>query len=114
MADVLEVVREAPRQYARIARLWIRSSLAYRTSFAILTFSSMLITFLDFVGLALMLNLIGDLDGWSLWEIALLYGASGIGILDGLLLQVLWVVILLALCQTVLGAATRKVVVQGG
>ncbi len=80
MADVLEVVREAPRQYARIARLWIRSSLAYRTSFAILTFSSMLITFLDFVGLALMLNLIGDLDGWSLWEIALLYGASGIGI----------------------------------
>jgi len=80
VADVLDVVWEAPRQYARIARLWIRSSLAYRTSFAILTLSSMLITFLDFVGLALMLNLIGDLDGWSLWEIALLYGASGIGI----------------------------------
>ena len=80
MAEVLDVVREAPRQYARIARLWIRSSLSYRTSFAILTLSSMLITFLDFVGLWLMLHLIGDLDGWALWEIALLYGASGIGI----------------------------------
>ena len=80
MAEVLDVVREAPRQYARIARLWIRSSLSYRTSFAILTLSSMLITFLDFVGLWLMLHLIGDLDGFALWEIALLYGASGIGI----------------------------------
>ena len=40
----------------------------------------MLITFLDFVGLYFMLRLIGDLDGFQLWEIALLYGASGIGI----------------------------------
>ena len=80
MGDVLALVREAPRQYARIARLWVRSSLAYRASFAMLTFASLLLTFLDFVGLALMLHLIGDLDGFELWEIALLYGASGIGI----------------------------------
>jgi ABC-2 type transport system permease protein len=76
----LDVVRAAPRQYARIARLWVRSSLAYRASFAMLTLASLLLTFLDFVGLALMLHLIGDLDGFALWEIALLYGASGIGI----------------------------------
>jgi ABC-type uncharacterized transport system permease subunit len=28
--------------------------------------------------------------------------------------QVLWIAVLLALCHVVLGAATRKVVVQGG
>jgi ABC-2 type transport system permease protein len=39
---------------------------------------------------------------------------TGIGILDGLAVQVLWIAVLLALCHVVLGAATRKVVVQGG
>ena len=39
---------------------------------------------------------------------------SGTGILTGLALQALWIAVLLALCQAVLGAATRKVVVQGG
>jgi ABC-2 type transport system permease protein len=38
----------------------------------------------------------------------------GTGILDGLALQVLWVAVLMAVCHAVLGAATRKVVVQGG
>jgi ABC-2 type transport system permease protein len=39
---------------------------------------------------------------------------TGTGIVDGLALQLLWIGVLLALCQVVLGAATRKVVVQGG
>lgn len=39
---------------------------------------------------------------------------TGTGILSGLALQVFWIVVLFALCQAVLGAATRKVVVQGG
>ena len=39
---------------------------------------------------------------------------SGTAVLGGLGLQVLWIAVLLALCQVVLGAATRKVVVQGG
>jgi viologen exporter family transport system permease protein len=80
VADVAGMVRAAPGQYARIARLWVRSSLTYRTSFVILTVAGTLITFLDFVGLALMLHLVDDLAGWDLGEIALLYGASGIGI----------------------------------
>lgn len=70
----------APRQYAQIARMWVRSSLAYPTSFWTLTVSSALITLLDFVGLALMFHSIDLLGGFSLREIALLYGASGIGI----------------------------------
>lgn len=66
--------------YVRIARLWIRASLAYRTSFAIMTASSFLLTFLDFVAIALMFHVVDRLGGFSLWEVALLYGASGIGI----------------------------------
>jgi ABC-2 type transport system permease protein len=73
-------VRQAPREYVWIARMWVRSSLAYPTSFWILTVSSALITLLDFVGLALMFHTIDALGGFSLREIALLYGASGIGI----------------------------------
>jgi ABC-2 type transport system permease protein len=39
---------------------------------------------------------------------------TGVDVLGGLGLQVFWAVVLLAACQGVLGAATRKVVVQGG
>ena len=39
---------------------------------------------------------------------------SGSAMLDGLALQAIWIVVLLAMCHAVLGAATRKVVVQGG
>ena len=69
-----------PRDYLRIAAMWVRSSLAYRTSFAILTLSSFLMTFLDFAAIALMFSVIDSLAGFQLWEVALLYGASGIGI----------------------------------
>ncbi len=39
---------------------------------------------------------------------------TGAAVLTGLAVQLLWIAVLLALCQAVLGAATRKVVVQGG
>jgi ABC-2 type transport system permease protein len=73
-------LRAVPRQYAWIARMWVRSSLAYPVSFWILTASSAGITFLDFVGLALMFHTVPALGGFGLREVALLYGASGVGI----------------------------------
>jgi ABC-2 type transport system permease protein len=76
----VEAVRQAPRQYAQIARMWVRSSLAYPASFWTLAVSSALITGLDFVGLALMFHTIDFLAGFDLRDIALLYGASGIGL----------------------------------
>lgn len=76
MADL----RAAPREYVWIARMWVRSSLAYPLSFWLLTLSSALITLLDFVGLALMFHTVSALGGFGLREVALLYGASGIGI----------------------------------
>ena len=39
---------------------------------------------------------------------------AGTAILAGLAVQALWTVVLLGLCHVVFGAATRKVVVQGG
>jgi viologen exporter family transport system permease protein len=39
---------------------------------------------------------------------------TGVSVLSALGVQVIWIAVLLALCQAVLGAATRKVVVQGG
>ena len=70
----------APREYLWIARMWVRSSLAYPVSFWMLTIGSFLVTLLDFVGLALMFHSIPRLGGFGLREIALLYGVSGIGI----------------------------------
>ena len=60
--------------------MWIRSSLAYPASFWTMTLSSGLLTALDFVAIGLMFHTVTDLGGFSLREIALLYGASGIGI----------------------------------
>jgi ABC-2 type transport system permease protein len=77
---VVDDLVAAPRQYAWIARMWIRASLAYRASFWTLTVASALSTLLDFVGIGLMFATIDDLAGFELWEIALLYGASGVGI----------------------------------
>jgi ABC-2 type transport system permease protein len=80
VADVAGRLRNAPQEYVWIARMWVRSSLAYPVSFWILIVSSALITFLDFVGLGLMFHSVPALGGFGLREIALLYGASGIGI----------------------------------
>jgi len=73
-------VAEAIRAYTQIARMWVRASLSYRTSFWIMTVGSGLVTFLDFVGLWIMFHTIDDLGGFGLREIGLLYGATGIGI----------------------------------
>jgi viologen exporter family transport system permease protein len=77
---LLEAALAAPRQYAQIARMWVRSSLAYPASFWTFTISSAAITLLDFVAIVLMFHTIDDLAGFGLREIALLYGASGAGI----------------------------------
>jgi ABC-2 type transport system permease protein len=70
----------AVRDYRSIAGMWIRASLAYPLSFWVMTVGSALITGLDFVGLWLMFHTIDRLGGFSLTEIALLYGATGLGI----------------------------------
>lgn len=70
----------AARRYVDIAGLWVRAAWAYPGSFVMLVVGSMLINSLDFVGLWVMFANIEHLGGFGLPEIALLYGASGLGI----------------------------------
>jgi ABC-2 type transport system permease protein len=68
------------RSYVDIATLWVRAAWAYPTSFLMLVLGSLLITGLDFVGIWVMFASIDTLGGFGLREVALLYGATGVGI----------------------------------
>ncbi|PPS74288.1 MULTISPECIES: ABC transporter permease [Streptomyces] len=78
------VLLEGVRAYRLIAGMWVRSSMAYRTSFVVTVFGNLTVTALDFVGILLMFSQVDSLGGWSLPEVALLYGlsATSFGIAD--------------------------------
>jgi ABC-2 type transport system permease protein len=67
---------EGARAYRLIAGMWIRSTMAYRASFAMTTFGNFAATFFDFVAIMLMFSRVNALGGWSLPEVAFLYGLS--------------------------------------
>ena len=54
---------EGLRAYRLIAGMWIRSTTAYRTSFALTVVGNLLITVLDFVGILLMFSQVDTLGG---------------------------------------------------
>ncbi|WP_370268707.1 ABC transporter permease [Streptomyces sp. V4I8] len=56
--------------------MWIRSSMTYRASFVVTVFGNLLVTGLDFVAILLMFSQVDSLGGWSLPEVAFLYGLS--------------------------------------
>ncbi|MGQ4387883.1 ABC transporter permease [Streptomyces sp. SAS_270] len=56
--------------------MWIRSSMTYRASFVVTMFGNLLMTAMDFVGILLMFSQVDSLGGWTLPEIAFLYGLS--------------------------------------
>ncbi|AXE82820.1 transporter [Streptomyces atratus] len=57
--------------------MWLRSTMAYRASFAMTAFGNFAVTAFDFVAILLMFQHVDALGGYTLAEIALLYGASG-------------------------------------
>jgi len=65
------------RAYALIVAMWVRSTMAYRTSFLIMAFGNFAVNVLDFVAIALMFSHIDTLGGFTLAEVAFLYGTSG-------------------------------------
>ncbi|AKZ55978.1 putative integral membrane transport protein [Streptomyces ambofaciens ATCC 23877] len=71
-------VAEGLRVYGLIVMMWVRSTMAYRTSFVLTAFGNFAITALDFVAILLMFSRVDALGGWSLSEVALLYGLSGV------------------------------------
>lgn len=70
-------VFEALRAYALIARMWLRASMAYRTSFWLTTVGNGVTSALDFVVIAIMFTHTSALGGWTLPQVAFLYGTSG-------------------------------------
>ncbi|MFF7362406.1 ABC-2 family transporter protein [Streptomyces sp. NPDC008125] len=78
---------EGVRAYRLIAGMWIRSTMAYPASFAMNTLGNFLATVFDFVTIMLMFGHVDALGGYSLPEIALLYGmaATAFGLADLLL-----------------------------
>lgn len=64
------------RAYGLIAGMWIRSTMAYRASFAMTLLGNLLITGLDFLAIVLMFAQVDALGGYTLPEVALLYGLS--------------------------------------
>jgi ABC-2 type transport system permease protein len=77
---VVEAVIRGVRMYVAIAGLWVRAAWGYRTSFVTLLIGNGLGTGLEAVGLYLMFTQVDRLGGFELHEVALLYGASGLGI----------------------------------
>ncbi len=73
--------------YVLLAWMWIRVSMSYRASFALLTLGQFLISGLDFVAILVMFSNVDALGGFSLPEIAFLYGGSALclGLADLLL-----------------------------
>ncbi|MFV0135767.1 ABC transporter permease [Streptomyces sp. HMX87] len=69
---------EGLRAYRLIAGMWIRSTMAYRASFALTTVGNFALTALDFVAILLMFSRVDALGGYSLPEIAFLYGLSSV------------------------------------
>ncbi|MCX4676942.1 ABC transporter permease [Streptomyces sp. NBC_01433] len=70
-------VVEGLRAYGLIVAMWLRSTMAYRASFVMTTFGNFAATAFDFVAIMLMFSHVDSLGGYSLPEIALLYGVSG-------------------------------------
>ncbi|MEU8774055.1 ABC transporter permease [Streptomyces sp. NPDC048606] len=79
--------REGVRGYGLIVAMWVRSTMTYRMSFVLATVGNGAISLLDFVAVHLMFSHVDVLGGFTLPEIALLYGAcsASLGLADLLL-----------------------------
>src|SRR5947209_4990842 len=67
---------ESIRLYFRLVGAQYRSKLQYKASFLMETIGQFLVTFLDFAILAVLLSRFPSIDGWSLPEMAFLYGLA--------------------------------------
>jgi ABC-2 type transport system permease protein len=73
-------MRSSAVGYRDIAVMWMRASMAYPASFWMMAVSAFVVGGLDFVGIWIMFSTVDSLGGFSLAEIAFLYGATGLGL----------------------------------
>jgi ABC-2 type transport system permease protein len=65
------------RVFRMVSGAWIRSTMTYRASFVLTTFGNFAMTGLEFCGILLMFSQVDRLGGYTLPEIAFLYGTAG-------------------------------------
>ena len=70
--------------YRRLISIRIRSQMQYRVPFLVDVFTTCLVSAVGFLSIALILQKFEGIGGWSLWEIAFLYGMveTAFGIMD--------------------------------
>jgi ABC-2 type transport system permease protein len=73
------VAEPVARPHLALLAASLRAQLAYRLSFALLTLTALGATFMDFLVIAAIFTHLPRLAGWSLPEVALLYGIAGVG-----------------------------------
>lgn len=64
--------------YRRYTAISIRAQLTYRATFALKTVGHMLVTAIEFLGIWALFSRFGTLGGWSLRDVALIYGMADI------------------------------------
>ena len=64
--------------YARLVSARVRGQWQYRTSFALDVVGVFLVTFLNFAAILVIFDNVPQLAGWSVQEVALLYGIAGV------------------------------------
>jgi len=67
---------EGLRTYRLIVGMWVRSTMAYRASFLLTTLGNFAATGFDFLTIVLMFSRVTALGGFTLPEVAFLYGTS--------------------------------------
>ncbi|HVT77058.1 MAG TPA: ABC-2 family transporter protein [Acidimicrobiales bacterium] len=76
---MVEALRSAVDTYRTLAGARLRSDLEYRVSFVLFTLSQFLITALDFVAVLIVFTNVHTLKGWTVGEVAFLYGLGNLG-----------------------------------
>ena len=69
---------DALRLYAKLLMISLRAQMEYRASFIMQSLGNFLITGVEFLAVCVLFGRFGQVDGWSLPEVALLYGLVSI------------------------------------
>ncbi len=72
-------MNETLRVYRRLVEARVRAQWQYRASFALDASTAFVITFVEFIEVLVLFRFFPALDGWTVEEVALLYGLAGIG-----------------------------------
>jgi ABC-2 type transport system permease protein len=71
-------MREALALYGRYVQISLRTQLVYRATFVMKAVGNLFVTAIEFFGIWALFSRFGTLGGWSLREVALLYGSADV------------------------------------